>query len=314
MATRLGRTGVRTLAGALVVTAPVIAACSSGPTYDQWAATDGAAGRINLDDVQEAFKKSSSATVFESKVNEIYEGDGIVLIRSRQDGDRLTLEGWEDLNGNFEIDDASDDKLFDIVEEDERHQMRGYGGNSYYNQGFGAGNFLFTYMLISAISPRGYYYSTPPTYARTTLSRGRASYRSGSRYRSQVSRNSSYFTRQKSFAGSRYDAAGKNLSTSRQSYQQRSRTSGAFKASSTGVRSSWGFVQPLGRIPRREPRWFSRRRRRDDDNRVAQKPRRLKTGGPPTRRYRRRTAASDSASPNRWRAEAINVQTNIRDL
>ncbi len=79
MATRYGRLGLRTLAGTMVAAVPVAAACSQGPTYDQWAATDGAAGRINLDDVQAAFKKSDSATEFERKVNEIYEGDGTVL-------------------------------------------------------------------------------------------------------------------------------------------------------------------------------------------------------------------------------------------
>ena len=107
---------MRTATGALVAAAPVMAACSLGPTYDEWAATDGAAGRINLDEVQEAFKKADSATDFERRVNEIYEGDGIVLIRARQDPDGLVLEGWEDLNKSFVIDDTEDDKLFEIVE------------------------------------------------------------------------------------------------------------------------------------------------------------------------------------------------------
>ena len=118
--------------------------------------------------------------------------------------------------------------------------MRGYGANSYYNSGFGAGNFLFTYMIISSLSPRGYYYSTPPTQARSTLTTQRNSYRNSSRYRTQVSRNGSYFSTQKGFAGSRYDSAGRNVSTSRQSYLGKQQTSGAFRKSSTGVRSSWG--------------------------------------------------------------------------
>ena len=91
MTTKLGKVGMRTFAGALLA-GPVIAACSSGPTYDQWAATDGAAGRINLDEVQAAFKKAKSTTDFERRVNEIYEGDGMVLIRARQDAE----ERYED--------------------------------------------------------------------------------------------------------------------------------------------------------------------------------------------------------------------------
>ena len=147
--------------GGVVAAAPLIAACG-GPSYDEWAATDGAAGSINLEDVQAAFKDSKSATDFERRVNEIYEGDGLVIIRASQDGETLTLEGWEDLDGNNDIDDAKDDQLFSIVKgTNGEHNMRGHNTNGYYNRGFGGGNFLMTYMLISAISPRGYFYSTP---------------------------------------------------------------------------------------------------------------------------------------------------------
>ena len=240
MATRLGKMGMRTATGALVAAAPVMAACSLGPTYDEWAATDGAAGRINLDEVQEAFKKADSATDFERRVNEIYEGDGIVLIRARQDPDGLVLEGWEDLNKSFVIDDTEDDKLFEIVERNKQHNMRGYGGNGYYNSGFGAGNFLFTYMILSSIGPRGYGYSTSRGYAQGGLTRQRNSYRSSNRYRSQVSRNSKYFSANKSrFTGSRY-------STARQSYQSTQKSTGGFKSSSTGVRSRWGASSRSG--------------------------------------------------------------------
>ena len=240
MAATMGKAGAWALAGTLVAGGPMMAACSTGPTYEQWAATDGAAGRINLDDVQEAFKSAKSASDFEQRVNQIYEGDGLVLIRAKQEPEGLSLEGWEDLDGNYEISDTQDDLLFTILERNDQHEMRGYGANSYYHSGFGAGNFLFTYLLISSLTPRGYYYTTPPTHARTTMTSQRDSYRSSSRYRSQVSRNSNYFSTQKRFAGSRYDNAGRNISTSRQSYLGKQQSSGAFKKSSTGVRSSWG--------------------------------------------------------------------------
>ena len=144
MSPRISRMALAVSAGSLLAGAPLLAACgpsSSGPSYSQWAATDGAAGRINLDEVQVAFQESSSATEFESRVNEIYEGDGIILIRSRQDGDRLTLEGWEDLDGNSIIDDAADDQLFAIIKEDDQHQLQGYHANSYYNSRFGGRRF-----------------------------------------------------------------------------------------------------------------------------------------------------------------------------
>ena len=240
MTTRMRRAGTRTVAGALIAAGPVIAACSSGPSYDEWAATDGAAGRINLEEVQNAFKDADSVTEFERRVNEIYEGDGLILVRARQDPDALVLEGWEDLSGNFEIDETTDDKLFDIVEREKQHEMRGYGSNSYYNRGFGGGDFLFTYLVISSLSPRGYYYSTSPTYARGGLRSSRNSYRSSNSYKSQVSKNGKYFSSKGGYASSAYNSAGSRQSTARQSYKSKQQTSGAFKSSSTGVRSRWG--------------------------------------------------------------------------
>lgn len=238
---KVTRTTVAALAGASLLAAPVAAACSDGPSHEEWAATDGAAGRINLDEVQKAFKDAESPTDFEKRVNEIYEGDGIVLIRVEQDGERMELEGWEDLNRSREIEDATDDRLFSIVRANERHEMRGYGANGYYNNSFGAGNFLFTYMLLSTFSPFGgryYYHTTPARY--NTINRNRTNYRNSGVYRSQVSRNSQYFSKQKSFAGSNYAQAGRNVSSSRQTYLSSQKSTGAFKSSGTGVRSSWG--------------------------------------------------------------------------
>ena len=240
MGRKLGRRGMAALAGTVVVAGPVAAACASGPNYDEWAATDGAAGRINLDAVQAAFKKSKDASAFERSVNEIYEGDGIVLIRARKDGEKLTVEAFEDLNANGVIDDSSDDKLFSIGNDQGNNEMKGHGANGYYRSSFGGGNFLFTYLILSSLGPRGYGYQTPRGNY-NTMRRQRNGYRGSSRYRSQVSKNTNYFSKQKSFAGSRYANAGRNLSTSRQSYLSTQKRTSAFKTTSrTGVRSAWG--------------------------------------------------------------------------
>ncbi len=247
MAKRRFGLGTAISLGGIVAAAPLIAACGGGPSYDDWAATDGAAGLINLDDVQAAFKDSQSATDFERRVNEIYEGDGLVLIRASQDGDALTLEGWEDLNGNNGIDDAKDDKLFSIVKgTNDEYDMRGHGGNGYYGSHFGAGNFLMTYLLISAISPRGYYYSTP-------ISRGpgmrgqRTSYRQSSAYSRQAQRNSNFGRKQSSFAGSRYQRSRSNVSSNRRTYQSAQRTSGSFRNSKSISRGRSGASRSIGR-------------------------------------------------------------------
>ena len=241
MAWRKLKFGTALSLGGIVAAAPLIAACGGGePSYQDWAATDGAAGRINLDDVQQAFKNSQSATDFERRVNEIYEGDGLVLIRARQDGQTLTLEGWEDLDSDNTIDDTRDDLLFTIVQNTGGdYEMRGYHANSYYHSYWGPGDFLFTYLLISAITPRfgGYYYTTPPTRG-TEIRNQRTTYRNSSAYNSQVNRNASYQQRQASFAGSRYQQSRSNVSSNRSSYQSTQRTSGAFKTSSTVTRTS----------------------------------------------------------------------------
>ena len=247
MDTRWRKLGIRGTAGLAIVAAPVAAACSSGPSYDDWAATDGAAGRINLDEVQTAFKGVKSVTAFENRVNQIYEGDGIVLIRAEQTDTALVLEGWEDLNGNHSIDDEQDEKLFTITEkEDKSYDMRGYHANSYYHSTWGAGNFLFTYLLVSSLTGPRYFYATDPGYARQTIAPDRKYYRSSYSYEQQVRRNSNFFSQQKGFAGSGYDSAARSVSGARQSYQSRARSTGSYKKSSTGVRSSWGTVGRSG--------------------------------------------------------------------
>ena len=245
MGRKLGRRGFAMLAGTMVVAGPVAAACTPGPTFDEWAATDGAAGRINLDEVQDAFKNSGSPTEFERKVNEIYEGDGLVLIRTSDDGVTKVLEGFEDLDGNGTIDETTDDVLFSFVKKGQENELRGHGANGYYRSSFGGGDFLFTYLIISSLTgPR--YYGTSPARA-GTIRADRTSYRGSSGYKNQVTKNTSYFNRQKSFHGSRYDNAGKNLSQSRGSYLASNKSSSAFKKSSTGVRSRWGSSSASGR-------------------------------------------------------------------
>ena len=247
MTTQMRKLGIRTTVGVAVAAAPIATACSSGPSYDDWAATDGAAGRINLDEVQTSFKGAKSVSDFENRVNQIYEGDGLVLIRAEQTDTALVLEGWEDLNGNSSIDEGTDEKLFTITEKDDKsHDMRGYHANSYYHSTWGPGSFLFTYLLVSSFAGPRYMHVTDSGYARGTLSGNRSYYRKSYSYQQQVSRNSTFFNKQKGFAGSTYDSAGRSPSSARQSYQSRARSTGSFKSSATGVRSSWGTVGRVG--------------------------------------------------------------------
>ena len=230
-----GKLGRAVFSGGIIATAPLIGACSSGPSYDDWAATDGAAGRINLDDVQEAFKDSKSVTEFETRVNEIYEGDGLIFIRSRQDGQGLTVEGWEDLNGDNQIDDAQDDRLFSIVRNDNDYDMRGHHANGHYRSRFGGGDLLFTYLILSSLNRP--FYQTPITRG-TTMRQQRTAYRQSSKYSGQVGRNSRFNSQQQRFAGSRFQQSRGNVSANRQTYQRTQRSTGAFRNSSSISRGS----------------------------------------------------------------------------
>ena len=156
MASRFRKLSMAILGGGMVAGSPLIAACSSIPfvglsaeeeaAYEAWMATDRAVGRINLQDVEKAFKESWTLVEswnFEVRVNEIYEGDGIVLFPASQidsgDGERLTVEAWEDLNANWSINDELDERLFSIVKEQGRYEIQGYHANGYYNSRFGPG-------------------------------------------------------------------------------------------------------------------------------------------------------------------------------
>ena len=247
MTARWRKLGIRASAGLAMAAGPVVAACSSGPSYEDWAETDGAAGRINLEEVQVAFKGANSVSAFETRVNQIFEGDGLILIRAEQTDTALVLEGWEDLNENYTINDESDERLFTITEKsDKSYEMQGYHANSYYHSTWGPGSFLFTYFALSTLAGPRYIYATDPGYARGAMSSSRKYYRSSYSYEQQVRQNSNFFNKQKGFAGSSYDSAGRNRSAARQSYQSRAQTTGSYKKSSTGVRSSWGTVGRSG--------------------------------------------------------------------
>ena len=232
------------LGSAMMVAGPVIAGCSTGVSADNWAATEGAIGRINMDAVQEAFEKSESVEEFEKRLNEIYEGDGIVLIRAKEEGGKRIIEAFEDLDNNNDIEPGNDDLLFSITNENNNNELRGHGANRHYSAFGGGGSFLFTYLIFSSIARGGYGYHTSRSRV-PQMKTDRTSYRNSTAYSGgpsggQVSKNSAYYNKQSSANRSSYTSAGKNLSPARQSYIGNQKSSGAFKTSRTGVRSTFG--------------------------------------------------------------------------
>ncbi len=232
------------LGSSMMVAGPVIAGCATGVSADDWAATEGAIGRINMEEVEEAFKKSQTVEEFEKRLNEIYEGDGIVLVRAKDEEGKRVIEGYEDLNNDDDIVPEQDDLLFTITNEGDANDLRGRGANQHYRSSFGGGNFLFTYLIFSSITRGGYGYGTPRSRGPQMESQ-RNSYRNstayaGGRSGGQVKKNSAYYNRQRASNPNTYNSAGRSLSPARQSYIGTQKTSGAFKSSNTGVRSGFG--------------------------------------------------------------------------
>ena len=232
--------------GAAVTAAPVQWACeteqSSAPTvdqsrYEQWSNTDAASGRINMHDVQQAFRDSPDAAAFEKRVNEIYEGDWLVLIRTSVNEDQVFLEGWEDLNGSGEIEDDADDQLFEISgKSGSEYRVRGQHVNSHYEERMGPGDFLLIYALISTMDPATGYYRTPPGRI-DGIHENRTVYRQTRGYRDQQSRNQAYRT---AYTGSKYqNSPGARTSLGRRTYQSTMRRSGSFGRSASYARSAY---------------------------------------------------------------------------
>lgn len=196
-------------------------------TYEDWSATDGALGRMNMDDVQLAVEGSETGEELEKRLNEIYEGSGLVLVRSQVDGDLGTLEVWEDLDGDYIIDDLRDDKLCSVNRLPEGgYELVGHGANEHHHAYFGGGDFLFAWLLLNSVGgpSTGYYYTHSGNGEK--MWDARATYRRSGAYLSQVQSNRAYAARQASFAGSRYQSSAGRLSAGRTTYQSVQRSTG----------------------------------------------------------------------------------------
>jgi hypothetical protein len=230
--------------GALLLTAggALAVACGGGGKSSDdpgqvWVETDGATGRINLDDVQQAYRdayESNGFNVqkFEKRVNEIFEGDNPVIVSAERVGETMEISGWEDLNNDKTLDQAADDKLFTITQElrdGGSYTTQGHGANGYYHSSNPFGGFL-TGLLIGNLLSGGFgnRYVTPiPQYDQNV--RDRSAYRGSSAYSGQQARNASYG----SSDGSRYgnSPTTATVSPARSSYQTRQVNSGAFRSS-----------------------------------------------------------------------------------
>lgn len=231
-----------------------LASCSS--RRDQWAETSGKAGQINMEAVEEAMKKSENVTEFEKQVNEIYQGEEMVLIEVKNQGTEQLVSGYADLDSNLEINYEADEKLFTFrrwyKDNKPQYSMRGYGVNSYYHHPYPSGtSLLTTYLLVSALTRPMYMtpvYHTTIVERRTTRDH-RTSYRKTPSYRSQTDTNKRFQTRMSAKHGTTYKKANptanrqrwatrKGVNLSKATKVSKGTTSRGFTGSRSG-RSSW---------------------------------------------------------------------------
>ncbi len=231
----------------------MVSSCSR--SEDQWAETAGKAGYINLEAVEEAMKKSDNVSDFEKRVNEIYQGDEVILIevKNEDNGEQL-VSGYADLNENGKIDYDEDEKLFTFrrwyEEGNQRGEMRGYGVNSYYYRPYPTGiDFLTTWLLFSALSRPAY---MVPVYHTTISDVGmikqhRANYRSTPSYREQLRTNRDFHTRMSTTYGTTYRQASPSANRQRWATRKGVNLSKSTRISSRGFgRSSWGSSRSWG--------------------------------------------------------------------
>ena len=118
------------LAVTTVVSASLLAGCDG--STKQWKAAPGTNGLINMDDVGKAFKKHKKADDFEKRINEIYEGDNLVVFRCKKTGGSgFVYYAYEDLDKDTKVS-QSDDLLFTLTVANSRVMLQGAGVNKYY--------------------------------------------------------------------------------------------------------------------------------------------------------------------------------------
>lgn len=239
--------GVAATVGGVVVVA-TNACCSSSDSgdfdYEAWAETDGAAGRINMQAVQQAFEQASDPSDFEDRINYVYEGEHPILVRVQTVGTEQHVEGWEDLDDDGQITDANDDKLFTLtrpVSGQGQTTLQGHGANSYYVHHyppfypFGGG--FFTGYLMGSMLSGGY---STPLMRRTTIVNNVRSYRGSPAFATTRAANSSFFAAQRAINPA-FASASRAYSPARSSFRNSVRSTGGSFRSSGGFGRSAGF-------------------------------------------------------------------------
>lgn len=229
--------GVAATVGGVVVLGSAGCRCGGDRfEYEAWAETDGAAGRINMQGVQEALEQASDPSDFEDRINQLYEGEHPVLIRVYNSGQNQFVEGWEDLNDDGNVTEGVDDKIFTVTRgPGNQTTVQGHGANSYYTHAYPMGynpmgGFFMGFLMANMMRPGWGGYATSPM-RRTAIVNNTRAYRSSSAFATTQARNRGFFASQRA-TNPGFAAAARNHSPARQSFRGRVQSSGgAFRGS-----------------------------------------------------------------------------------
>lgn len=248
----LGLTAVFTLSG-----------CSQGHV-EHYVSSEihGEAQKINLDEVQKAFFEmksqgqanfQSQMSAFEKRVNEIYDGQGVVALDATRDNNRLAITGYIDKNNQPGYQ-SGDEKLFtleqtgDVVNNEMPYRVSGYDGRPYYEGHRSILDNPFVQMMVLSHmmnSWGGRYYTPYSNYG--ILRTHQDSFRQSPQYSQQKASNQGFFSRfkknsqgsfvsNKSFGSSTF-SSGSGSTSSRRIWGGSSSSS---SSSSFGSGSGWG--------------------------------------------------------------------------
>ena len=248
----------RYLIAAGILSATLVTGC--GSEEKKWKASPGTKGFLNLDQVKSAFQKNPKVADFEKRINEIFEGDNLIILDSKTVSDGFAVTALEDLDKDKKKSPA-DDTLFILTVENRRATLRGYGANSYYKESWAfnppakntGGE---THYHRHYHSPYfyhwywgrgwGHYYTPFSRYS--MLGSHRSTYRQGSAFRSQVKSNAAFENRMSKKYGTGFRKSVSSQSSSRRSYVKTRVASTNFKSSLRSSKSSsgWGVRSKTG--------------------------------------------------------------------
>ena len=211
-----------------LVTSTILTGC--GDSSKKWENAPGTKGFINLDAVKAAFTKNQDITKFETRVNEIFEGDNLIVFKIENKRNGFKLLAKEDINKD-KLFDSEDDLIFTLTASNGRATLKGAGVNKYYkkswlyspkdertyNRTYHGGYYRSSFWWWYWGRPYGSsYYTSYSSY--DNIRKHRDDYRNTDGFKDQVKKNCSYEKNMRKRHGSSFINSVSSVSSTRSTY------------------------------------------------------------------------------------------------